>query len=162
MQAANATAASITAAINAEQKALADYNAAVLPSSSLEDGDELLDVQGKLSAAGIDLGEAGGSLTEASTALTNAANAFHTGFQIRAPVSPDDQEYIVVVASQAPATDLNVNIQFHGAIDTAAAAASIADRLRAGCRAGIHAPHLRAWAADRGDDREHGYGRDAL
>ncbi len=132
LNAANATGASITEATDAEQAALTAYNAAVLPSSSMADADELADVQGKLGPAGTALGAAGTALTAASTALTAAATAMHMGFQIRAPVSPGDQEYIVVVSSEDPTSDLAVNVQFHGAIDIATSPASITGALRAG------------------------------
>ena len=56
----------------------------------------------------------------------------HTGFQIRASVSPGDSEYIVVVASQDPTAALAVEVQFHGAIDAATTAASITGALTAG------------------------------
>ena len=122
LHAANAAAAAITAATQAEQDALTAYNAAVLPSSSLAD---IAELQAVITALGNDssgavqaLNAASTALNAASTALNAAANAMHTGFQIRAPVSPGDEEYIVVVASQTPNTDLAVNVAFHGVIAT--------------------------------------------
>ena len=78
------------------------------------------------------------ALDNALTALTNARNALddpnavtgdvaahlstsgslaHEGFQLRASVSPGDEEYILVVAPQNPsATTYPFNAQFHGAI----------------------------------------------
>ena len=64
------------------------------------------------------------ALMAASTALTAAANAMHTGFRLRAPVVPGDEEYIVVVASRNPTADFALNIAFHGAIDSTAEAAT--------------------------------------
>ena len=133
MNAANAAATAITSATNAEQAALRAYNdTVVLPSSSLPDITELADVRTALTAANTALTAANTGLNGASTALIAAAEAMHMGFQIRAPVSPGDSEYIVVVASQNPVTALNVNVQFHGAIDAATSAASITGALRAG------------------------------
>ena len=40
----------------------------------------------------------------------------HETFEIRAQVSPGDEEYIVIVASHAPGTDPKLNVDFHGAI----------------------------------------------
>ncbi len=134
LQAANAAAANITTVTNAEQAALAAYNNpnTASPPTSQEDETELDAVQAALGNVSTALTSAASVLTSARGFLITAADAFHTGFQIRAPVSPGDQEYIVVAASQDPAADLAVNIQFHGAIDAATPAASITGALRAG------------------------------
>ena len=68
------------------------------------------------------------ALTAAADALITEANKAHLGFRIRAPVSPGDEEYVVVVAlpntavSPMPAiatsTALGLNVAFHGAIDS--------------------------------------------
>ena len=51
---------------------------------------------------------------------TSAVELAHTGFQIRAAVSPGDEEYILVVAPEDPAATggLDFAIRFHGAIDS--------------------------------------------
>lgn len=94
-------------------------------------------------------GTARDALTPAATALDAAAGSAdnpatpptsllawaqqeHTGFKLRAPVSPGDEEYVVVVAlpntatspdpAMATVTALGLNVSFHGAIDTTATA----------------------------------------
>ena len=57
----------------------------------------------------------------------------HAPFQMRAQVSPGDEEYIVVVAPQNSATALTLNFAFHGAIvDTASAHTTLGGSLEAG------------------------------
>ena len=46
------------------------------------------------------------------------ADAFHTGFQIRAEVNPGDEEYVLVVAVTDATQGPTINYQFHGAIVT--------------------------------------------
>ena len=115
----------------AEQAALTAYNHPknALPSSSTADADELTAVKDALGTSDHTdpaAKQVGSALTAAATALTaaaadlnNAANSMHTGFRIRAPVKPGDEEYIVVVAPENPAdtTGLNLHIEFNGAID---------------------------------------------
>ena len=85
------------------------------------------------------LGVARTALGVAATALDAAAgvlthlrlNKEHSGFKLRAPVSPGDEEYVVVVAlpntttspdpAMATATALMLHVEFHGAIDNAPA-----------------------------------------
>ena len=144
LHAADAATAAITAAITAEQAADRAYDASytdtanngtVPPSSSQPDITELANVRTALSQASAALNTAGTATTAApalnaaSTALTNAADAMHMGFQIRASVSPGDEEYIVVVASQDPNTALAVDVAFHGAIS--------AERRQRTLRAGV-------------------------
>ena len=66
-----------------------------------------------------------GALNTASTNLrTNAAPLAHAGFKLRAQVEPGDEEYIVVVASENAATDLNFAYTFNGAIDSTSVSAT--------------------------------------
>ena len=75
-----------------------------------------------------DLSPATTTGTAAADALLGAANNVHSVFQLRAPVSPGDEEYIVVVAlpnvaavglpKQATATGFSLHVAFHGAITT--------------------------------------------
>ena len=68
------------------------------------------------------------ALDAAAGVLLTWAQNEHTGFKLRATVSPGDEEYVVVVAlpniatspnpAMATATALDLNVSFHGAIDT--------------------------------------------
>ena len=110
-----------------EQAALDAFNNpnTALPPSNTEDTQELIDVKAALGEVQTALAAAATALTEAATALRTAANSEHTGFNIRAEVSPGDQEYVVVVAprntgSPARANEgvRTLNLAFHGAIVT--------------------------------------------
>ena len=93
MKAANAAPGAVTAATNAEQAALIDYNSSSTapPSTSLANEDELDAVRAALTTAGAAgsrgvaeaLTAAADALTAAAEDLTNAAEAMHTGLQIR-------------------------------------------------------------------------------
>ncbi len=62
-------------------------------------------------------GDFTGDLSTAAGALGTARDAFHARFQIRAEVNPGDEEYVLVVATDAAdATDLTPAVQFHGAL----------------------------------------------
>ena len=126
------TAAAITAAgaaLGAETAALTAYNNSTLPSTSLPDNDELMEVRETLTNTAVPgLTAAATALADdAAAALTAAANSEHTGFEIRTEVSPGDEEYVVVVALEntqtpprATTTVQTLNVAFHGAIATTA------------------------------------------
>ena len=110
-----------------EQAALDAFNNSntALPPSNTADTQELTAVQAALGNVQTALTAAAAALTAAATALTEAANSEHTGFNIRAEVSPGDQEYIVVVAprntgdpARANEGARTLNLAFHGAIVT--------------------------------------------
>ena len=122
-------------AATAEQNALDALNAAAnaLPPSSTPNITELAEVRIALGNLGNDpadaLNAAATALNVAADALNTAASNMHTGFKIRAAVSPGDEEYIVVVAPEntgtppragLPTATRNLNVAFHGAIATTA------------------------------------------
>ena len=113
-----------TAAFEAEVAAVDAYNNSTHPSTSIGNVQELADVKAALLTASGGLTAASTALNAASTALNAAAGTEHTGFEIRTPVSPGDEEYVVVVALQntgnpprATETGVALDVSFHGAID---------------------------------------------
>ena len=88
------------------------------------------------------LGGANGddALDAAASVLLTWAQQEHTGFKLRATVSPGDEEYVVVVALQntatspdpqiATATALDLNVSFHGAIEADPATSDLVGRLQ--------------------------------
>ena len=94
-------------------KAVRDFNTAVAAANAGDAGTALGAARDALTAArtilteltdpGRPLENARDALTKAARDLRTAAIVDHTGFQIRASVSPGDEEYVVVVAMEDPA-----------------------------------------------------------
>ena len=124
-----------TAAATAQTAAATAYNTHTLPSTSLDDDDELTAALAALDGivtaltgadgAADDLGVAADNLRTAATDLegNTAAGSHHTGFKLRSEVELGDEGYVVIVAPtntgnppQASTTAMTLNITFHGVI----------------------------------------------
>ena len=124
-------------ALIAETDALTAYNDSTPPSTNTENVEELrlanesliTAINGLAAAATALAGTNDDGTAGAAAALTAAAEDVHSGFMLRAEVSPGDEEYVVVVAPQNTDTPpraaeamRTLNAAFHGAIDTTDAA----------------------------------------